>query len=70
MNDISQIEYKVKELRKMISAENADKTGGYGAHLSHWCGAANPINIDSGALLALYWYYVEKLEKMRSKKLD
>ena len=63
MNERTQIEYKLGEIRKMLSAETSATTGGYGANLSHWSGAAKPINIDAGALQALYFYYVEQLNK-------
>ena len=63
MSEKSMLEYKIGELRKMISAENAD-SGKYGANLNHWSGAAKPINIDLDALMCLYWHYIERLDKL------
>ena len=56
-------EYKVQQLKKMLKYEEQqpeDKQ--YGAHLTHWSGRANPINIDAGALRLLIEYYNEGVE--------
>ena len=49
--------YKVTQLKIMFKHETDPKTGGYGAHLSHWQGEAKPINRDAGALRLLIDYY-------------
>ena len=52
--------YKVEQLQKMLQAEiDAPEDQKYGAHLQHWSGKANPINIDAGALRALIAYYTK-----------
>ena len=51
-------EYKIKQLQAMLDYEKSqtdDKK--YGAHLTHWSGHGNPINLDEGALQALIDYY-------------
>jgi hypothetical protein len=64
MMDKSTIEYRLGELKKMISAElRMTEQERYGAHLSHWSGVAKPIQLDLGALLELYHYYKSLLEK-------
>lgn len=59
MNEM--VEYKVKQLAKMLEAENKSD-GGYGAHLTHWAGTAKPINIDAGALRVLIHYYSGRMD--------
>lgn len=54
MNDY---DYKIKQLQLMLDAENDEKTGGYGAHLSHWAGKAKDINIYADGLQALIDHY-------------
>lgn len=50
--------YKVDQLVKMLAAEEAQpEYKQYGAHLTHWSGRANPINIDAGAIRVLINYY-------------
>lgn len=49
-------EYKVKQLKLMLSHEEG-KDGGFGAHLTHWWGDSSPINLDAGALRVLIEYY-------------
>ena len=45
----------------MLKAEiDAPEDQQYGAHLQHWSGKANPINIDAGALRALIAYYAKE----------
>ena len=57
------INYKIQQLEKMLEFERSQpENNQFGAHLDHWSGTAKPINIDSGAILALIEYY-RKLEK-------
>ena len=55
-------EYKIRQLTEMLKFEeqqpNSEK---YGAHLTHWSGHGNPINLDEGAIKALINYYREKV---------
>ena len=55
MNDYN--EYKIEQLRNMLTAETSEDAGGYGAHLDHWSGRAKPINLDADALRVLINYY-------------
>lgn len=55
MNDYN--EYKIEQLRNMLTAETSEDAGGYGAHLDHWSGRAKPINLDADALRVLISYY-------------
>jgi len=55
MNDYN--EYKIAQLRNMLTAETSEDAGGYGAHLDHWSGRAKPINLDADALRVLISYY-------------
>ena len=50
-------DYKVKQLHKMLEYETSKAEEHYGAHLTHWSGEANPINIDAGAIRVLIDYY-------------
>ena len=63
MNDYTT--YKIKQLKAMLTLEKDQENGGYGAHLTHWAGAA-PINLDAGALQALIEYY-ENLDRPTKK---
>ena len=54
MNDY---DYKIRQLQLMLLDEEDDRTGGYGAHLSHWAGKAAPINIHADAIQALIDHY-------------
>lgn len=63
MNDYTL--YKIKQLKAMLALEKDQENGGYGAHLTHWAGAA-PINLDAGALQALIDYY-ENLDRPTKK---
>lgn len=50
--------YKIKQLETMLAYEQEqDESNQYGAHLTHWSGHGNPINIDAGAIRALLAYY-------------
>lgn len=49
--------YKVKQLKKMLTHEVSKTEEHYGAHLSHWAGDSNPINIDAGGIRALIRHY-------------
>lgn len=54
--------YKVKQLEEMLKwEEKHPEDQQYGAHLMHWSGHGNPINIDAGALRMLIQYYSEKV---------
>lgn len=53
--------YKAEQLRRMLEAEEKPD-GGYGAHLTHWSGRANPINIDADAIRLLIRYYEGKIK--------
>ena len=55
MNDYN--EYKIEQLRNMLTAETSEDAGGYGAHLDHWSGRAKPINLDADAIRVLINYY-------------
>ena len=48
--------YKIDVLKAMLEAETDPKTGGYGAHLSHWAGGKE-INLDASAIRALIRHY-------------
>lgn len=51
-------EYKVKQLRAMLEFEQeCSDSEKFGAHLTHWSGHGNPINLDEGALNVLIAYY-------------
>jgi len=51
-------EYKIKQLTEMLDFERQQPDSQkYGAHLTHWSGHGNPINIDEGALQVLIDYY-------------
>ncbi len=50
-------EYKVKQLRQMLSHETSESEEHYGARLSHWWGDTNTLTIDAGGLKALIEYY-------------
>lgn len=51
-------DYKVKQLQEMLKYEKAQpESEKYGAHLTHWSGNGNPINLDEGALKILIKYY-------------
>lgn len=55
--------YKVNQLEIMLGCEIAqpeDKQ--YGAHITHWSGMANPINIDAGAIKLLIMYYKGEIQ--------
>lgn len=54
MNDY---DYKIRQLQLMLLDEKNDKTGGYGARLSHWAGTAKDINIYADGLQALIDHY-------------
>ena len=50
--------YKVKQLEIMLEHElSQEEDQRYGAHVTHWCKKAKPINIDDGALQLLIKYY-------------
>ena len=49
-------EYKVKQLRQMLSHETGSGKH-YGARLSHWYNDTNTLTIDAGGLKALIEYY-------------
>ena len=50
--------YKIQQLTKMAEYEESQPPQGqYGAHLQHWSGHGNPINIDAGAIRLLIQYY-------------
>lgn len=65
MNDYN--EYKIEQLRNMLTAETSEDAGGYGAHLDHWSGRAKPINLDADALRVLINYY-ESLDEHTETK--
>lgn len=48
--------YKVDNLERALEKE-IGPDGGYGAHLTHWSGVMNPINIDADAMRVLIRYY-------------
>lgn len=51
-------EYKIKQLMEMLEFEKKQPDNEkYGAHLTHWSGHGNPINLDEGAIQALIDYY-------------
>ena len=51
-------EYKIKQLTEMLEFEKKQPDNEkYGAHLTHWSGHGNPINLDEGAIQALIDYY-------------
>lgn len=52
MND-----YKIRQLQLMLLEEKNDKTGGYGARLSHWAGTAKDIYIGADGLRTLIDHY-------------
>lgn len=54
---MTQAEYKIQQLKKMLAHETSQNETHYGAHLTHWHGDAAPINIDAGAIKALIRYY-------------
>lgn len=55
--------YKIEQLTRMLEYEKKQaENEKYGAHLTHWSGNANPINIDEGALQTLINYYKNKEE--------
>ena len=52
------MEYKIKQLEMMLQFEEQQSDDNkFGAHITHWSGHGNPINIDEGALKALINYY-------------
>lgn len=54
-------EYRIKQLESMLEYESKQPDSEkYGAHLTHWSGHGNPINLDEGALKALIRYYKRK----------
>ena len=56
--------YKVRQLMAMLDYERQAEPGErYGAHLTHWSGRANPINIDADALNALIGHYCDRDER-------
>ena len=55
------MDYKIKQLKLMLEAEQKEN-GGYGAHLSHWAGTAKPINIDARAIQALIEHYEKRMQ--------
>ena len=57
MNDNT---YKLRQLRAMLEKETDERTGGYGAHLTHWAGGSKPVNLDAEALQALIEHYERK----------
>lgn len=54
--------YKIEQLEKMLMAESNPETAGYGAHLTHWQGNAQAINIDALAIQALIDHYKSRLD--------
>lgn len=61
--------YKVQQLKAMLKAEQAQpEEEKYGANLSHWSGAAKPINIDEGAIKLLIRYYSGEGDRRKKSK--
>ena len=59
-------EYKIQQLEKMLEYERKQPDSKqYGAHLTHWSGAAKPINIDQYAITALIEHY-KALEALKN----
>ena len=58
MNNGFTNDYKVEQLRIMRNYEQRQpENEQYGAHLTHWSGAAHPINLDAEALSVLIRHY-------------
>jgi len=63
--------YKVKQLEAMRDYERKQATNQqYGAHLDHWSGHGNPINLDADALQALIDHYtrLDSIERYQAAK--
>lgn len=65
MNDYN--EYKLQQLRNMLTAETSEDAGGYGAHLDHWSGRAKQINLDADALRVLINFYESCADRCETK---
>ncbi len=59
--EVGTMDYKIKQLEGMLSAETNPQTAGYGAHLTHWAGSAKAINIDALAIQALIDHYKTRM---------
>ena len=59
----SSYEYKLKQLKEMLAwEERQPKDQRYGAHLTHWSGHGEPINLDADALQLLIRHYTKLTE--------
>ena len=59
MNDSDLYGYKIGVLRNMLECEKDERTGGYGAHITHWS-SNRSINIGADAIEALIKFYEGK----------